>query len=623
MPKACWGIDVSQIALKAVRIAQTKGGIELTHLDVADFGGPTGEPLPDPDGQITEGLRLLASRNRLKGDTLAFSLPGHATFNRFIKIPPVGEKRLAEIVRYEAQQHIPFPIEEVIWDFQALQREYQPGEEMEVVIFAVKKDVVGRFLASVASAGLQIDMIQFAPVAQYNFMKYDQDLGLCSVILDMGADNTDLIIVEGDKFWIRNLPRAGNDITRALQKKFQIPFQEAEKLKINAAQSQQAAKIFGVIQPELRDLCAEVQRSVGYYKSLSRTAKFEKIVLVGGATRTVNLQKFMAQNLQMEAVLLSKLNKVGISNRVPEAQLQKHLPSLGVAFGLALQGIEVSPNRVNLVPPEIVRLKKVAQKRPFAAASVACFAAVVAFAYFRLSSQENTVRQARERAENILQQAKTSSDLFRTSREKFDAALQDPQNYAKFIPERTLFVRFLEALTKELPDNAVEIFDSATGNIHTGGTSPDQRIWLQMVDGREVNEIPTQPPVAKEALQLTVHCGIVARVKQGTVDMPDMFAFVGGLADKIRDRLQGEGIKVEHIVPTPLEQEPVAVLEAAKGGPDLGGDLLGTRRTMAGKAGSLRKYMRFRVDFYLPTREKFEAAPAEQPSPQAPSAGAG
>ncbi|HUR38081.1 MAG TPA: pilus assembly protein PilM, partial [Planctomycetota bacterium] len=295
MAKGVWGIDVSKSSVKVVRLE----GDTLTHSGVFPYDSAGTGEAPDIDAQIKSTLTQIKAQYKISGEPVIFSLPSHSTFNRLIKLPPVEEAKIPEIVKYEAQSQIPFNIEEVIWDYQYVERDYQPGEEKEVILFAIKRDIVEQFLGNIAELKFNTEAVQFAPVALFNFLLRDQDFKGATVALDMGGDNTDLIVIDGTKFWVRNLPITGNDITKALQKAFNIPFEEAEKLKLKAGQSQQAQKIFNAVQPILRDLVNEINRSMGYYKSISKTSKFDQIILLGNSTKTLNFQKFVSQSLQL------------------------------------------------------------------------------------------------------------------------------------------------------------------------------------------------------------------------------------------------------------------------------------------------------------------------------------
>ena len=472
MAKAVWGIDVSKFSIKAVRAEGGKGGVTITGLEVIEYPVPTGQEEIDVNERIREGLRGFMAKAHAQKDLLCCSIPGHATFNRFIKLPQVEPKRIAEIVRYEAQQHIPFPIDEVIWDFQKIERNYEVGEEMEVVLFAIKKDIVSSFLGDLQAVNIEIDQLQFAPVALYNFMMYDQDVSRASVVLDMGADNTDLIIIDGDKFWIRNLPIAGNDITKAIAKKFNCAFNEAEKLKVTAAQSPQAAKIFNVIQPVLKDLVGEIHRSIGYYKSLSKTARLERLVIAGNSSKTLNFQKFLSQQLQMEAVKITKLGKLAVGSRVSEPQLQKYLPSLGVALGLALQGLGESSNHVNLLPPELVAKKKVAAKRPFVIAAAACLVATAGASFVGGTQEKASLDQLKVTAEQVVTDFSGLQANVEAAKQEVAKVMPTLLEISKIAPERDLSLKVFNAVSAELEKHA------KVGDVKEGESNLKDRMWL-------------------------------------------------------------------------------------------------------------------------------------------------
>jgi type IV pilus assembly protein PilM len=401
MAKAAWGIDVSRFSIKAVHLVAAGNGAQLLNVQAVPIsrGGDNDEP----ETAMREAMAALVARNRFR-DPVVCSLPSHVTFNRFIKLPPVDTGRLQEIVQYEAQQHIPYPLAEVVWDYQVIQRDYAPGEELELVIFAVKKDTVQQFLATAGMAGLRVDIIQFAPVALYNFFMFDQRPTTTTIVLDMGADNSDLLVLDGQKFWIRNLPLSGNDVTKALMKQFGLSWAEAEKLKTGAAQSAQAARIFQVIQPVLKDLVGEIHRSIGFYKTISRGAKFDQLVLVGNTAKLLNLQKYLSQNLQIPVNRLARLGRIAPRETVHEATLQGNISSLGVALGLALQGIGQTVNAVNLLPPEVRRRREMARKRPYLVGVAAGLAALAGTMYIVESSRTEKIRAQASEVQNFLAQ---------------------------------------------------------------------------------------------------------------------------------------------------------------------------------------------------------------------------
>lgn len=480
MAKAVWGVDVSKFSVKATRLVPLReGAAEITNLDIIEY--PVGQEGADEGTQIREALTTLMKRNRMSGEKVVVSLPGHTTFNRFIKIPPTEPKKVAQLVKFEAQQHIPFPMDQVVWGYQLVEKEYGPGDELELVLFAVKKDIIYQFLSHLNAVNFPCDVLQFSPVALYNFLVHDQDVGTNCFVLDIGAENSDLVVIDGEKFWIRNIPITGNTITKALQQKFQIPLAEAEKLKVNASSSQQAQKIFGVVQPVLRDLVGEIHRSIGYYKSLSKTVRFEKMMLVGNASKTINLQRFLSQNLQIEALKLAKLNKFSVSNSVPEAQFQDYLPTLGVCCGLGLQGMGLARNKINLLPEEELKKREFSKKKPIFAAAVGIVIAAVALMYVSAGTGSDKWTELEGKAKSVTDQYAGLKGKYKTLQKSVEEAKIEPEKLKNLSLRRDASVAVMNALSEILPENE----DPA---LPKGG-----QIWVLRVDLDESLETVAEP----------------------------------------------------------------------------------------------------------------------------------
>ena len=447
MAKGVWGIDVSKSSAKAVRL---EGGV-LTQAGVFPYDGVVGEGA-DLDAQIKDALLEIKQRYKISSEPVVLSLPSHSTFNRLIKLPPVEDARIPETVKYEATSQIPFQIDEVIWDYQVVERDYQPGEEKEVILFAVKKEVVEEFLANLAELKLNVEAVQFAPVALFNFLVRDLDLAGPIVALDMGGDNTDLIVVDGTKFWVRNLPITGNQLTRELAKGFNIPFEEAEKLKLKAGTSQQAQKIFNVLQPVLRDLVNEMNRSMGYYKSISKISKFDRVVLLGNSTKTLNFQRFVGQSLQLPVSSIDKLSSIAVGGAVNAGELKDSLPTLGTAIGLALQGAGETVNKVNLLPQTAKVSKEIKKKQPFIVGAVAALYVLVGLLWMKQNAEIEKLDASVREADRTLNQVNDQNDRFTKAKQIAHIKSQlDP--LAALSLERDLALRVMDEITPNIPNN--------------------------------------------------------------------------------------------------------------------------------------------------------------------------
>src|ERR1700733_7330565 len=264
-----WALDVGQAALKALKLVpgETPDMVTAEAFDYIEYPKILSQPDADPDQLVREALETFLERNELKGCKGAIAVPGQAGLVKFIKLPPVEKKRIPDIVKFEARQQIPFALEEVVWAYQQIGGDEEGEEEdftmAEVGLFAMKRDQINRAILPFKVAGIEVDIVQMGPIALYNFITFDQikapaaaaaggvedaetdageekkakaDKGSI-VLLDIGADNTDLIITDGTRIWQRNVPIGGNHFTPALTKELKLPFPKAEHLKRNATKA--------------------------------------------------------------------------------------------------------------------------------------------------------------------------------------------------------------------------------------------------------------------------------------------------------------------------------------------------------------------------------------------------
>src|SRR5438094_2639270 len=174
--KGVWGIDIGQCALKAIRLEMIDGKPTATAFDYVEHPKILSQPDADPDLLIREALEKFLSRNQIRYDQVAIGIAGQSGLARFVKLPPVEEKKIAEIVKFEAKQQIPFPLDEVVWDYQKI----AGGEavdgfalETEIGLFAMKRDVISRYLGYFNSAKIEVHTVQMSPLALVNFATYE------------------------------------------------------------------------------------------------------------------------------------------------------------------------------------------------------------------------------------------------------------------------------------------------------------------------------------------------------------------------------------------------------------------------------------------------------------------
>src|SRR5204862_7348464 len=232
---------------------------------------------------------------------------------------------------------------------------------------------VEQHIGEFSGADLKVQGVQMNPLAVYNAMYYDNRLKETTMIVDLGAENTDLIIADENTIWLRSIPIGGNNFTEALVKAFKLNFAKAEDLKRNAATSKYARQIFQAMRPVFADLVAEVQRSIGFYASVHRDSRIKKIVAVGGTFKLPGLQKYLQQNLQLEVERLDTLGAGAPPDPKQAALFQDNILSLVSAYGLGLQAMGEGKITSSLLPQRIKRERLWQEKTKFFGAAAALF----------------------------------------------------------------------------------------------------------------------------------------------------------------------------------------------------------------------------------------------------------
>jgi type IV pilus assembly protein PilM len=385
-----WGIEVGAYAIKAVRL--TRKGNEIALADHAIL--PFSQILTTPDLNVAEAIQVnldqFLSIHNVARSTVMVSVPGHTAFARFAKLPPVEPKRIPDIVRFEAVQQIPFPIEQVEWDYQTFMRPDSP--DVEVGIFAITKARLDEVLTNYNSVGLYVDGMTLSPLAVYNAMAYDMSLDEESpgvIFMDIGTSSTDVIIVEAGNLWMRTLPLGGNHFTEALMRSFKLSFPKAEKLKCEAGTSKYARQIFQAMRPVFADLVQEMQRSLGFYQSLNRDAKLTKLVGVGSTFRLPGMAKFLRQQLQLEVIRPDGFERLRLDNR-QATDFAEHAMNMTTAYGLALQGLGLDEVDANILPRDLLKKRVWRAKQPWVGIAAAVMILGAGLAYARLAIAQAT-----------------------------------------------------------------------------------------------------------------------------------------------------------------------------------------------------------------------------------------
>lgn len=474
---AVWGIDIGNCALKALqcrRHEKDTNRIVVEAFDFVEYSKILTQPEADREALIAEAVATFVSRNELKGDRVAVSVPGQSGLSRFIKLPPVEAKKIPDIVKYEAKQQIPFALEDVVWDYQQLSGGNQEDGyaiDPEVGLFAMKRDQVHRAIRPLTDAGIEVDYIQLAPLAIYNYACFDRMNNLedappfdpdnppkSLLVLSFGTETTDLVITNGYRVWQRNIPIGGSHFTRALTKDMQLTFTKAEHLKRNATKAEDPKALFQAMRPVFSDLVAEIQRSIGFFMNNNKKAEIGDIVALGNPMRLPGLQRYLSQNLDQKVLLLEEFPGLVGGSVTAAPQFQANHLSFAEAYGLCVQGLGMGKLETNLLPHEIVTERLVQGKKPWTVAAAAVLMLGLTVNYISHSStyssadvESDTMSKALSTASGVASGFQSGEGELQQKVTEFDELATIRTNLRSNDDGRLLWLELLKAIDTALP----------------------------------------------------------------------------------------------------------------------------------------------------------------------------
>jgi len=389
--KVIIGIDIGSNCIKVVELKETKDGITLKRAGIVYIKAePTQTAIQKTQLLSKKLTRLLAALN-IRNASIVTSVPGQSVLIRLIKLPPIPEGKIEEVIKYEAQQQIPFSLDEVVWDYYLLKRE--KILQLEVLLVAIKIDLI-KETQNKLGHHLGTNIIDVSPLALYNCVRYNKDYrdekkGVA--IIDIGADSTDVVIFKKEDVWTRSFPVGGNTFTQALQKEFGLSYFEAERIKKGGLKGYPQEEVNRVIKPVIADLIVEIQHAIGYYRSQVEGLTLEEVILAGGGSQLAGLSKVFSSSLGVEVRNINPFKRI---KREPNAKIfvkdkwdaiEPHQHLLGVVMGLALRGkLKKCAVEINLLSHELLKRKTRQREKEFITLVVIAFLIIVGVGFFLL-----------------------------------------------------------------------------------------------------------------------------------------------------------------------------------------------------------------------------------------------
>jgi type IV pilus assembly protein PilM len=389
--KSFLAADFGAATLKVAEFESNEaGGLRLKQYGFRSLG---------PEG-LQEGTReqvLLKAFQELLANFQARNVnvcaPGFHVFSKFVKLPPVDSSKVTQIIQYEAQQNVPFPLEEVVWDYQILGA--APTGELEVLLVAIKSDIVEGLFRTTQSAGTKLSLVDVSPAALANAFRYNYgDLEGCSMLLDIGAKTSNLLFFEKDTIYARGINIGANSITVDFAKESKLQWADAEALKIEQGfvslggayeepddPNQQA--ISKIARQVMTRLHIQVNQTIQFYRGQQGGSAPERLFLSGGASTLPYTAQFFAEKLNLPVDYFNPLRNVQIDPGVNLEELAKVGHQMGELVGLGLRNLAHCPIEMNLMPKSSLKVQEFSAKKPYLLATMACLVAILfAFGYF-------------------------------------------------------------------------------------------------------------------------------------------------------------------------------------------------------------------------------------------------
>ena len=329
--------------------------------------------------QSRVAIAYLAQRLKLGKAKARYAISGQSVFTRFVKLPPIQADNIEQLVTFEAQQHVPFPLDEVVWDYELI----DGAAEKEVVIVAIKGDALDELNGAVNESGLGTAEVDVAPMAIFNAFRaaYGQPEEPV-LLIDIGAKTSNLLYIEGNRFFTRSVAVGGASITSAIAKEYQISFLDAEHQKISngmvalgAGHTDQLdpalANLATVIRNALGRLVSEITRTTSYYRSQQGGSAPRRVYLAGGGANLPYTLEFFQEKLNLPVEFFNPLPAITLGSGMDVELIQREAHTMGELIGLALRGVGKSQIHIDLVPLSVEQASAAQRRKPYLVAAAA------------------------------------------------------------------------------------------------------------------------------------------------------------------------------------------------------------------------------------------------------------
>ena len=461
------------------------GGLKMASFAKAEL-------ILDPGADATRSIQIETVAKELRealkakpGKTVNACLPSQAVFSRFLKLPGATPQDVESIVGFEAQQNIPFPIEDVVWNHQIMGD--RRDEAWDVAIVAIKSEQLTEVLDAAKRGGLYAQNVDVAPMALYNAFRYNYpEIDECALLIDLGARTTNLIFSENGRVLTRTIPIGGNSISAAIAKEFDQDISLAEKLKIEKGivglggayadpEDPTEARMSKVIRNTMTRLHAEIARSINFYRSSHGGTTPHRVFLCGGCTPLPFIAEFFVEKLQVKVEFFNPLKNVIVADGVLPEGMPPSSYGLGELVGCALRGLGDCPMEIALTPPSVVQARKTARRIPNLVLAAMFLITTPLLWWFQFTRTAELIEQAKDNIASESQSLQSNSQKIEASLRKKTELESEVKPLLLSVAERSAWANILNELSLRLPQRFIWVTRLAPVEIDSTGSQDKSR----------------------------------------------------------------------------------------------------------------------------------------------------
>jgi type IV pilus assembly protein PilM len=458
--KSFLAVDFGAGSLKLAEFEVNEaGGLRLKQYGIKSLG-QEGAQENTREATILKALQALISEMSVKSKDCNVCAPGFHVFSKFVKLPPVEQSKVTQIIQYEAQQNVPFPLSEVVWDYQILGQ--AAGGELEVLLVAIKSEIVEGLFRVADAANLKLQVADVSPAALCNAFRFNYgDLEDCTMLLDIGAKTSNLLFFEKGKVYSRSINLGANSITQDFAAESRMKFEVAEKIKIEEGfvslggayeepENPNQAAIAKIARQFMTRLHIQVNQTMQFYRGQQGGSQPARLFLSGGASIMPYTAQFFAEKLNVPVEYFNPFRNVQIDPAVNLEELVRVAHSMGEVVGLGLRNLAHCPVELNLMPESTRKWRTFNEKKPFLIATVFTIVGVVAIVGLLFQQLGSVKAKKIEDIKPALDQAQRRDNEFKQAKGQLDQATNDLGQLASLIGDRYYWLDTLPELRRVL-----------------------------------------------------------------------------------------------------------------------------------------------------------------------------